>query len=261
MNDNDNANSEHPIKQALTLTAHTFDRRTRWYRNLVIVVVGLPALCIVTAAVTMRWHPLAGILFLVPLCCLFFCFDAFLVRKWQKFVLALWAQGELDLGGFVQAVSAIRTIPEKTLRGLLAVVPGECDLPPERILETAIRKTVAKTCGVLQRCQLDRAAGICLATTAIAGAIVSWPVSGKVAVLSGFVFGALVMPVVRFLAVMRFKRLLLSCMGNPSFQVKPYLDIVACLDWRGVSHQRKSRFLKALTAKGRISGANDETGN
>ena len=100
----------------------TLGRRAAWYRNLVVAVAALVLGSVAWALAAGRAWPLAGLLLLLPSCLAFVLNDRRLVRGWRHEILGLARDGGLDLNAFLSVIPEIRTLPGRTLRGMLDVL-------------------------------------------------------------------------------------------------------------------------------------------
>lgn len=127
----------------LVRTRSTLERRATFYRNLVVTVVLIGVASLVVALVARSLAGLAGVLFLVPACGLFFHLDARLLNGWRSDVLERWAGGELDLEALRPALHAHPGLPRDTLDAMLATLPSVADLPEEQRIPTPSRQAAA----------------------------------------------------------------------------------------------------------------------
>ena len=130
-------------RAALDWTELTIQRRAVYFRNQVIVVVGLAAVVIAAAIVVRSVRALGALLWLVPVCGAFLVADGRLVRGWRARILADWSERRVDLVAFRQAVRAHPRLPPQTLEGMLATLPAPADLNAEQQLATSTRLAVA----------------------------------------------------------------------------------------------------------------------
>lgn len=132
-----------PYRTAIDRTARVIERRATFYRNLVVAVVLIGVASLAVALVARSLAGLAGVLFLVPACGLFFHFDARLLNGWRSDVLARWAGGELDLAALRPALHAHPGLPRDTLDAMLATLPSVANLPEEQRIPTPSRQAAA----------------------------------------------------------------------------------------------------------------------
>ena len=236
------------LRQAVKLTVDTFNRRSWWYRNLVIVFVcGFVLACAVLVFVS--WQAWPAVLFLLPLCGFFFLLDGHLVRRWQMDVMAFWVEQALDLSVFLQTVSAMRQFPQRTLKGLLALLPREGGNRSGNPISPVARKAVAITGRTIQQCQLDRLTGLVLAATIVVSGLLLRPVCGSGAALLGVATGVVAAAAGFATVVFRLRQLqrLVSALdGDPEFGLDGYIDSARRLDWRGIAEGRQAAFFRGL---------------
>jgi hypothetical protein len=142
-------------RAAIDRTAEIVAHRARNHRNQVaaVVVVGLAA--VTSAAVARSPGRLALLLFLVPLCGAFLLVDARLLNEWRSALLARWADRELDLAAFRDAMRAHPTLPTGTLEAMLATLPAVGDLVAEQQVAEPNRRAIATVTRARQRQQVD----------------------------------------------------------------------------------------------------------
>ena len=131
-------------RTAIERTTRVIERRARYYRNLVVAVVLIGVASVAWALAARTLSGLAGVLFLVPACGLFFFADARLLNQWRSGVLASWASGELDLAAFRSAMRAHPGLPQETRDAMLGTLPSTAELLEEqRILPPTRQAAVA----------------------------------------------------------------------------------------------------------------------
>lgn len=144
-----------PYRTAIDRTARVIERRAAFYRNLVVAVVLIGVASLIVALVARSLAGLAGVLFLVPACGLFFHLDARLLNGWRSDVLARWAGGELDLAALRPALHAHPGLPRDTLDAMLATLPSVADLPEEQRIPSPSRQAAAAAYRAMHRERSD----------------------------------------------------------------------------------------------------------
>lgn len=132
-----------PYRTAIDRTARVIERRATFYRNLVVTVVLIGVASLAVALVARSLAALAGVLFVVPACGLFFHQDARLLNGWRSDVLARWAGGNLDLAALRDALHAHPGLPRDTLDGMLGTLPSAANLPEEQRIPAPSRQAAA----------------------------------------------------------------------------------------------------------------------
>ena len=132
-----------PYRTAIDRTARVIERRATFYRNLVVTVVLIGVASLVVALAARSLAGLAGLLFLVPACGLFFHLDARLLNGWRSDLLERWAGGELDLEALRPALHGHPGLPRDTLDAMLATLPSAANLPEEQRIPTPSRQAAA----------------------------------------------------------------------------------------------------------------------
>ena len=93
------------MRTAYEATAKTLNSRIKRYKIL-IISIGVAVLgSIIWAIVWNSWSPLLGFVITIPLCGLFFSGDVMLINRWQRVILDLWIDGELEIGLFIDTIS------------------------------------------------------------------------------------------------------------------------------------------------------------
>jgi len=113
------------LLEAVNLTLRTMERRTRYYRNLVIGV-SLTILGSLTLALAFHaWRILVGWLG-APLGVTGFLYlDVQQLRGWRDQVLAMRDERGLNVAKLQLTLRALRYIPERTLRSMFATLDRE----------------------------------------------------------------------------------------------------------------------------------------
>lgn len=119
------------------------ERRATFYRNLVVTVVLIGVASLVVALAARSLAGLAGVLFLIPACGLFFHLDARLLNGWRADLLERWAGGELDLEALRPALHGHPGLPRDTLDAMLATLPSVANLAEEQRIPNPSRQAAA----------------------------------------------------------------------------------------------------------------------
>ena len=104
-------------KAAIDQTVRTIERRARYIRNQVAIVVAISALAVITAVVTRSASALWALLFLVPACGLFFYADSNALSEWRSQLLASWIKRNVDFAALGESIRANPALPKKTTDG------------------------------------------------------------------------------------------------------------------------------------------------
>jgi len=219
-------------RTAIERTTRVIERRAKYYRNLVVAVVLIGAASAAWALAARAPSALAGVLFLVPACGLFFFADARLLNGWRADVLASWASGELDLAALRQALGAHPGLPQETLDAMLGTLPSAGSLGEEQRILAPTRQAAAAASLTAHRARADslllHSAATAIAASALAAAL--WLRSG--APLLGLAVLVLRLPLA---AWMRRRRLaareteVAACRRRPGFSEADYARLLAAL--------------------------------
>lgn len=145
-----------PYQEAMRATAGVIHTRARWYRNLVAGVAAVLLGSVLAALIAWSLAPLAGLLAVVPLCGAFFVLDGRLVLGWQRKVLSLWAEQDLDLNPLRDALTGMPMLPPRTLGGMLDLLPKARDGTPSEPRSRAARRALAVAAGEIHTAQVVR---------------------------------------------------------------------------------------------------------
>lgn len=129
-------------RTAIDLTTAVIDRRAKYFRNQVVIVVAIAA---VVAVAAFAWSAAAlwAWLLLVPACGLFFYADSRVLNAWRSSVLEPWIARDLDLVAWCQAIRANPVLPKETTGAMLATLPMASDLVAEQKILTPTRQAIA----------------------------------------------------------------------------------------------------------------------
>lgn len=128
---------------AIDATQRTIDARARAYRNLVIAVTLTLITPIVIALITWSWLPLLGLGLIFPLYDVFAVSDGQLVLAWQRHVLSLWTDQQLDFAPLRDALRGVPRMPTRTLDGMLTTLPLPSSPNAPEVRAQPLRRVVA----------------------------------------------------------------------------------------------------------------------
>lgn len=235
--------------EAMRLTMHTIQVRAMRYRNFVIGVVSIAFMSMVWAGITLSWHPLLGLLVLVPLCGVFLSLDTSTVHRWRHQVLEMWIYDRLDLAIFTHAMTTIRPLPSYTLHGMLSTLPLTGHGLAGRPLSPGTRRGLALTVQTLNRCQHDRTIWATLAgtvgLTCLVWALVHWSWRPLVGILG-------IAPVIALgtwyhrACFRRWKHHMDKFQQEYGLEIKDFLEIASRLEWDAMSDKKKDKLLLSL---------------
>jgi hypothetical protein len=165
--------SSSTYRNAIDLTRHALERRSRYFRNQVVLVVIVSVGAVVWALVARSFSPLVSTLLVVPLCGSFFFADGRVIEDWQSDLLEMWARRELDLAALREAIRANPALPRETTEGMLATLPDTGELFPEQRMSTPTRRAIAAAALAFHRVRLDAIVAKTLVSALIAGALIA----------------------------------------------------------------------------------------
>jgi hypothetical protein len=111
------------LGQVFHSTLRTIERRSSWYRTLVVAVVLVCSSSIGAALVMWSWLPILGLWLCIPMTGVFLFVDAREVRRWHDHALAGWLAGSVGLLELKQGLEMYPRIPSLTLAGMLSTLP------------------------------------------------------------------------------------------------------------------------------------------
>jgi hypothetical protein len=199
----------------------------------------------VWAAVTWRFSPLAWLLLIFPAYGLFFFLDAKLLNDWRSRLLQAWVKKEVELRGFGAAVSAIPTLPKRTLQRMLATLPSVGDLPTEQRISSSIREATAGLTTMMHACESDAMALKAIAFAIATGSLITAAIIGMWQPILGITVLAL-FPFIR--KRLRRRRLKVLRQKTAALRVKPdfsnakYAELVVNLRGQPISPAEKRAF-------------------
>lgn len=232
---------------AIDRTTGTIDRRAKYFRNLIVVVVLVSLGSISWAIFARSILPLSSFLLLFPACGLFFFLDGMLLIEWRSLLLEGWARGELDFSAFLPAVGAIPTLPKNTLQSMLATLPSAGDLLTEQKVSPNTREAVAVVVTTIHACRSDivafrAAAFVIVAVSAILAATLRmWQPLCVIMLLA-------TMPLLLYWSrcwrLKGARERTLTVQRLPEFNMEKYSELVANLHWEPFSTSTKDEFIK-----------------
>jgi hypothetical protein len=117
--------SERSEIDAIRCTVQAIERRSRFYRNL-IVAVSIVGLGSVGLAIAFR-NPIMiiGLIILAPLVGGFFFLDGRLVQRWRAEILDMSRSSKVNLSTFRKTILQLRYLPAGCLQGMLSMLPPD----------------------------------------------------------------------------------------------------------------------------------------
>jgi hypothetical protein len=142
-------------RTAIDRTSEAIERRARYFRNQVVIVVLISAFVAIVALVTRLAAALWAWLLLVPACGLFLYADDRALNAWRSDLLAPWITGDIDFAAFRGAIRANPALPKGTTEGMLITLPPAEDLVAEQKLLTPTRQAIAAASLAIHRHRAD----------------------------------------------------------------------------------------------------------
>jgi hypothetical protein len=236
-------------------TAHTaalLDRRTRGYRNLVVVVALIGLAAPVVALVAWDWRPLLGWLLIVPAAGGGLLLDARAVIRWRGELLDAWAAGRADLDALRDTLGSIRSLPARTITGMLDPLPtrrrlgtpADPPLPLRRLLADTVQHIDSTSLWgmAVGLVGLTMVAASC-ATAAVAGSL--WPLVG---VPVGLMLGWFARRVGSRPST-KWLRGLTAALQQGDGQAPAFVELAGRLAWDGLPAGGRRRWLAAVRSE------------
>ena len=230
---------------AIDFTTQTIDRRARYYRNLIVVVTIIGIGSAVWALVLWSMKPLLGIFFMAPACGAFLVVDSRLLIQWRNQLLARWIAGELNFGGFSDALGAMSVLPKGTLQSMLGTLPLGDDPLKEFDVSPDTREAIAALVIAMQGGRADaltaKVFGISSAILTVLAVIYFGHWQGLAALL-------LVPAFPYYASILTRKRLqgarhqIDECRKRGGFDEGTFQNYLSRLDWRWFSEPEKGRW-------------------
>lgn len=240
------AANAYPIRAALELTIQTLGRRGRGYRFLVIAVVVIIILITIACLIAGSVRPLAGLLYLVLACSLYFCWDASVLTQWRTALFASWSALQIDFAALRQGLSMNAALPQLAVAGMLDTLPFAADAGTERKLTVPTRVALQSTVLAIHACRSDGLVLHCIAHALVATAVV---VAVGVHRWSPLLAGASIVLLLLSRRIATRRRVnalssrLQSLRQQPDFDAQGYVQLATGLDWSPIPSQQKLRLL------------------
>lgn len=236
-------------RSAIDQTATTIERRAAYYRNLVVGVVLVAAASAGASMWLGTFAPVCGVLFVIPLCGLYFYLDARLVLDWQSGLSGTWVRGAIDFAALTEALRAAPTLPRGTLTGMLAQLPPTGALAAERRIPLKSREAMAAVIDTVQRARTDLLAARTGASTVGVLSVLCAIALGSWRPLSfcglALLFHALAEAVKRYRLRQAHTRTL-TLRDDPTFDPRAFERFVHDLDCTPFSVASKRRFIAGV---------------
>jgi hypothetical protein len=230
-------------------TTQTIDRRSKYYRNLIVTVTFVGLGTISLAVIVRSWLPLVGTLLLVPLCGLYLLIDGQLLNHWRNKLMLGWEKGDIDFNAFHQALMAISTLPQNTVKSMLATLPVSGDLVAEQGVSSSTRTAIAAIVYMIHTCRSDlivlKTAAYTIAGGAVAIAAAFWMWQPLLGLLPLGLIGVL-QKGIKTRRLKSAKATIVAVQQQPDFNLDKFREIIGKIDWPPISATEKMRFLGEL---------------
>jgi len=238
-----------PYRLAIDETTTTIELRAKDFRNLVVgvMIVGLGSFG--AALLFKRWSALSTLLLLIPLCGLFFCFDAWRLSTWRSRLLESWSHGRIDFWALLEAFHALSTLPRETLAAMLTSLPAAAPREAEQALAPKSRVVVAAVVNAIYAYRADLAALRTFASAIVVTAVIMTVClhTGFTLLLAGLVLGypALSSVAIRSRLHAAYEQTRAARLDS-TFDHRAFERSVIDLDWRPISAEVKARFMTRI---------------
>ncbi len=237
-------------RDAIEQTTNAIDRRARYYRNLIVAVVGIGFGSIVWAVVSWELRPLLAYLLLFPLCGLYFFLDERLLQVWRSGLLELWCRNELDFLAFKPAIEAVPNLPPSSIQGMLSSLLLSKDLLAEQQLSSATRKALLVVVTLLYAVRLHLLALKILTLTIVLGSLVIAGLWGSWFPLLGVLVGFLLVgtfPLWKNRQINKEKKKLLAYQKEPEYDHANFQHMLETFSWELIPEKQKKILLQSPT--------------
>ncbi len=242
------------IKEALDLTIGTINKRSKSYKNTVILVVVLAFVFAIWTVIKFSWRPLTGYFLIVPLSGFYFYFDTRLVSKWQQRIMELWVWEKIKLDFFFQTLQTMKMLPTNTLQSMLDTLPYTGHTSLSQNASPALKQSLASTLLTINDCQNARTGFNTLAYTLGLVFIANTALQGTWLYLTGLFLVYPVIALGKWCVGYRLGKLKSELAGIlPNTDIPEYTDVAARLEWGSVSDETKQNFLDSIIATNNIS--------
>lgn len=123
---------------ALDALRQVIASRASLYRHLVITVACAGVSIVVAATALQSPLPLAALLALPAIVSAYHAADFARVHSWRNSIVSAWAEGRLDIGLFASTARVVPGLPEGTVAGMLACLPGWAGSVPHPAARNAL---------------------------------------------------------------------------------------------------------------------------
>ena len=130
-------------RSAIDATTDAIRGRARRYRNLVVSVSIVLVGTILVALITWSRLPLLLLAVAVPLYVGFAIDDARRLLSWQQQVLELWTEAQIDLRALSNTLGSVPGLPQRTVDGMLTLVPLPATAAAAEPRRVEIRRALA----------------------------------------------------------------------------------------------------------------------
>lgn len=236
---------------AIDQTSSAIDRRAKYYRNLIIVVVVVSLGSMGWAVFSWDWIPLLGCLLLFPICGIYFFLDGQLLQSWRSKLLEPWCQKEFDFLSFQPAIEAVPGLPTGSLRSMLGALPFSENWLVEHELSGSTRKAIAQVLTLIQDSRSDILLSKTVSLTLVVGglmiATMLWRWEPLLGILVGVIFLGL-HGLWRSLRIKRMKKNLLPLQSQVDYDHRQFQGLLSPLSWSPLSDKEKENILNFAVA-------------
>lgn len=240
------------VSNAFALTTALLDRRTRGYRNLVVVVAVAGLVVPVVAVVLWDWRTLLGWLLVVPAAGVGLFLDAKAVARWRNELLDAWADGRADLDSLRDTLGTIKSLPVRTLAGMLDPLPTRKRLGVPIDPPLHFRRLLADTIRQVDRASLRGMAvglvGLTLVVAAVAAAVFTWSFWPLVGVPVGVTLGWLARRVGAW-PPKKWLRGLTAALQQGDGQAPAFVELAGRLAWDGLPAGSRERWVAVVRSE------------
>lgn len=229
-------------RNAIDITLKAIEKRAKNYRNLIALVVMVGIGSISSAIVTWTLAPVAGLLFIFPVCGLFFFLDSIQLNKWRSTLLISWIREELDFWAFRDVIRVNPHLPKLTVQGMIETLPTSPDWAMEQAASGKTREAVVWVVDVINTHRINAAMVKAVVSATVAVAMLS------IVILDTWYPIGLIILIVPLQLLMELKKrwqlrklhgLASAARQDQEFNEEVFRDLIEHIDWRGLTFSEK----------------------
>ena len=195
---------------------------------------------------------LSCLLFIIPLCGLFYCLDARVLSNWRSRLLEVWSTGTIDFSALLAALRVAPNLPGETLAAMLRTLPGSGTLQAEHEIPSKSRRAIAAVARAVDDYHSDvvalKTCGASLAVLSSVCAVIltSWR---PLLFVSVALFAPLLAGRLRRLRLTRAAAAILATQLDPILGYPTVERVAIALEWSPMSNITRDEFIAELRSQ------------